>query len=173
MKKLFTLFLISILFSSCGVTIDSVVDHSLFKKPYENSLIVIPYEKYSTKNFSRELQDNLKYEFKENNMKVDFILFEAKDESLSLNQDDYIEKQINRAIVEGEKDILFIFKPTNLDYVNGGLQSATYKLVGIDVKTKKEVWKAKFSSSSSFGPAMFAEKSAKTIFAKLKEDGVL
>lgn len=173
MKKQITLFLLTIVLTSCGVTINSVVDSYAIKEPYKNPLIVIPYEKYSTRNFSKKLKEKLEVEFSNANRDVEFLLIEQKSEELTLNQNDDVNTRIDNAIRADQKDIVFIFKPTNLSYYNGGLQSATYKLTGIDVMTKKEVWKAEFNSTSSFGPALFAEKSAQKIFEKLKVDKVL
>ena len=59
MKKVITLILISILLTSCGVSIKSVVDNSAIEQPYENPLVVIPYEKYSTKKFSDKLKEKI------------------------------------------------------------------------------------------------------------------
>ena len=172
MKKITFLFLITILFSSCGVSIKSVVDSSAIKEPYKNPLIVIPYE-YSTKNFSERLEEKLEEVFDENQQKIDIVLFERNKKELTLNEDNNLDQIISNSINKDNKDLLLIFRPTNLEYYNGGIQSATYELVGIDTKTKKEVWKASFNSSSSFGPALFAEKSAKKIYEKLKMDKVL
>lgn len=173
MKKLITFSLIIFLITSCGVSIKSVVDSSAINEPYKNPLIVIPYEKYSTRNFSDKLKEKLEIEFTNANKKVEFLLVEQGREKLALNQNDDVNSKINNAVLTDQKDIVLIFKPTNLSYYNGGLQSATYELTGIDAITKKEVWKATFNSNSSFGPALFAEKSAKTIFEKLKTDKVL
>ena len=173
MKKQITLFLITILLTSCGVSIKSVVDSSAIEKPYENTLIVIPYEKGSTRNFSNKLKEKIELEFKAEQKRVEVFIFEKESNGLTLNANSGIDRKINDAILNDQKDLLLVFKPTNLQYHNGGLQSATYELVGIDTKSKKEVWKATFNSSSSFGPAMFAEKSAKTIFEKLKTDKIL
>lgn len=172
MKKITTLFLITILFLSCGVSIKSVVDSSAIKVPYKNPLIVIPYE-YTTQNFSERLNEKLDEVFAENQEKIEIILYERNKKELTLNENDNIDQIISNSIKKDNKDLLLIFKPTNLEYYNGGIQSATYELVGIDTKTKKEVWKASFNSSSSFGPALFAEKSAKKIYEKLKTDKVL
>lgn len=173
MKKLISIFLIAVLLTSCGVSIKSVVDSSAINEPYKNPLIVIPYEKYSTSNFSEKLKEKLEIEFNNENKKFEFLLVEQKSKKLALNQNDNVNSEIDNAIRTDQKDIVLIFKPTNLSYYNGGLQSATYELTGIDVLTKKEVWKATFNSNSSFGPALFAEKSAKIIFEKLKADKIL
>jgi hypothetical protein len=173
MKKQITFFLITILLTSCGVSIKSVVDSSAIEKPYDNPLIVIPYEKGSTRNFTNQLKEKIEIEFDVAKKPVEIFIFEKQNNGLTLNANSGIDKKINDAIINDQKDLLLIFKPTNLQYYNGGLQSATYELVGIDTQTKKEVWKATFNSSSSFGPAMFAVKSAKTIFEKLKTDKVL
>ncbi len=173
MNKQITLFLTFILLAGCGVSIKSVVDKAAIKEPYVNPLIVIPYVKYNTKNFSEKLKEKLIVEFNNENRKVEFLLIEQRPEKLALNQSDYMNSRIDDAVQADQKDIVLVFKPTNLSYYNGGLQSATYELTGIDVATKKEVWKATFNSSSSFGPALFAEKSAKTIFQKLKTDKVI
>jgi hypothetical protein len=173
MKKLITLILTVILLTSCGVSIKSLVDSSAIKEPYKNPLIVIPYEKYSKENFSEKLMEKLEIEFYNENKKVEFLLVEQGSEELALNQNDDINSKIDNAIRNDPKDIVLIFKPTNLAYYNGALQSATYQLNGIEVFTKKEVWKATFNSNSSFGPALFAEKSAQKILEKLKSDKVL
>jgi hypothetical protein len=173
MIKKITLFLITILLTSCGVSIKSVVDNSLIDKPYNNPLIVIPYEKGSTRNFSNKLKENIEIEFQSEQKPVEIFIFEKTSTGLTLNANSGIDQKINNVIINDKKDLLLIFNPTNLQYYNGGLQSATYELVGIDTQTKKEVWKATFNSNSSFGPAMFAEKSAKIIFEKLKADKVL
>ena len=173
MKKLITLSLITILLTSCGVSIQSVVDSSTIKEPYKNILIVIPYEKYSTGNFSEKLKEKLEIEFNNENKKVEFLLVEINNEKLTLNQNDNVNSKIDNAVQADKKDIVLIFRPTNLSYHNGALLSASYELTGIDVLTKREVWKATFNSNSSLGPALFAEKSARTIFEKLKADKIL
>jgi hypothetical protein len=173
MTKQITLFLIIILFTGCGVSIKSVVDESATEKSYVNTLIVLPYEKGSTRNFMNKLKEKIELEFKAENKSVDVYIYEKKKNDLTLNANSVIEKEINDIILDFNKDLLLVFNPTNLKYYNGGLQSATYKITGIDIKTKKEIWKAEFNSNSSLGPALFAEKSAKTIFEKLKTDKVL
>lgn len=172
MRKIFALILLSIILTSCGVSIDSVVDKNL-NRVYYKPLIVIPYEPGATRNFSNKLKEKLEIILQEEGKKADFIIFPKENNTLELNQGDAINERIGRAIVNGDKDILLIFKPTHLQFMDGGLQSATYELVGIDVNTKKEIWKAKFNSSSSWGPALFAEKSAQVIFDKLREDRVM
>lgn len=174
MKKFLALVLIAVSFSSCGVSIQSVVDKSAMEEPYTNPYIVIPYEKFATRNFSKQLKKKIEGEFALEQKKVEVYIFENKaNDKLSLNHTDEAEEHIGNTIASDKKDLLLIFTPTNLQYHNGGLQSATYELTGIDTRTKKEVWKAKMVSSSSFGPAMFAEKSAKKIYLKLKTDKVL
>jgi hypothetical protein len=53
------------------------------------------------------------------------------------------------------------------------LQSASYQIIGIDLETKREVWKANFSSSGSFGPSTFAKSATQKIYQKLKDDKIL
>jgi len=171
-KKIIIIVIVGILLTSCGVTIKSVADKSI-TEPYQKPFIVIPYEKYSTKNFSKKLKEKIEIEFQNDNRSVNIYIFEKQNKGLSLNANNEVDKKINETILNGKIDLLLIFKPTHLQYTNGGLQSVTYELVGIDTKTKKEVWKAEFSSSGGFGPAMFAEKSAKIIYEKLKTDKIL
>lgn len=172
MKKIIAPILFGIFVSGCGVTINSVVDGSV-TEPYRNPLIVIPYAKYKTENFSDKLKQKIEAEFQNDQKEVEVLLVEKSGEGLALNSNEDMYRKINDAIAHDEKDLLLIFNPTNLYYYNGGLQTATYELVGIDTRTKKEVWKAKFSSGSSFGPAMFAEESAKKIYERLKADNIL
>lgn len=174
MKKLLAILLIAVSFSSCGVSIQSVVDNSATKEPYSNPYIVIPYEKFATHNFSKQLKKKIEGEFALEQKKIEVYIFEnTSNDQLTLNHTDGAEEHIGKTIASDQKDLLLIFTPTNLQYHNGGLQSATYELTGIDTKTKKEVWKARMVSSSSFGPAMFAEKSARKIYEKLKADKIL
>jgi len=172
MKKTIIIIFIGLLLTNCGVTIKSVADKSI-TEPFQKPFIVIPYEKYSTKNFSKKLKEKIEIEFQKDNKDVEIFIFEKQNKGLSLNANNDVDKRINSTIINNNIDLLLIFKPTHLQYTNGGLQSVTYELVGINTKTKKEVWKAEFSSTGSFGPSMFAEKSAKTIYEKLKVDKIL
>lgn len=172
MKKIIALLLI-ITLNSCGVSIKSVVDHNLIKEPYKNTLIVIPFEKSVTKNFVDNIKEEIEILFKQNNKKVEIILFDKTKKELQLNDNKEIEQQINASINTDNKDLLIIFKPSNLSFYNGALQSLTYEIVAIETISKKEVWKAEFNSNSSFGPALFSKKSAKTIYNKLLTDKIL
>jgi hypothetical protein len=172
MKK-YPLVLALFLVSSCGVQLKSVVDQSL-DTPYMNTLVVIPYENGITRNFSNVLKEKIAEKFAAANKKVEIILIEqARKNELKLNNSADVNAKINSAIARDNKDLILIFRPTRMQFYNGGLQSATYLITGTDIKSKKEVWKAEFTSSSSFGPAMFAEKAATTIYDKLKMDGVI
>ena len=99
MKKQITLFLITILLTSCGVSIKSVVDSSAIKKPYNNPLIVIPYEKGSTRNFSNKLKEKIEIEFSAANKPVEIFIFEKQSNGLTLNANSGIDKKINDAII--------------------------------------------------------------------------
>jgi len=169
-----TLLGLSILFlSACGVSLQSVVDSNLTQS-YKNPLLVIPYDNQKTFFFSANLKSHLEDVFSENNQKVQVILSEQPSPGeLTLNTNTSPQDEINIAISEDHKDLLIIFQPVKLEYVNGGLVSATYQLVSTDIKTKKEVWKANYSSSGSFGPSTFGRPSAQKIYQKLKGDGVL
>ena len=148
-----------------------MVDSNLEKK-YENPLLVIPYEN-QTLNFSNSLKRNLEEVFSINNQKVEVLLVKVGRGELTLNSNDATEVQINNSIVKDNKDLIIVFKPDQLQYYNGGLQSASYQLVGTDLQSKREVWKANFGSSGTFGPSTFAKASATKIYSQLKADGVL
>lgn len=171
MKNILTLLLIFFTLTSCGVTLHSVVDSSLTEK-YNNPLIVIPYEG-QTRSFSNNLKSNLEETFSSENQKVEVILYKISNTELTLNSQNASESSINSTIVNDQKDIIIVFKPVRLQYYNGGLQRAEYQLIGTDIETKKEVWKANFSSSGSFGPSTFAKAAASKIYTQLKADGVL
>src|SRR5690606_37847505 len=106
---------------SCGVSIKSVVDNSLIDKPYNNPLIVIPYEKGSTRNFSNKLKENIEIEFQSEQKPVEIFIFEKTSTGLTLNANSGIDQKINNVIINDKKDLLLIFNPTNLQYYNGGL----------------------------------------------------
>ena len=172
MKNLFYACCSVLFFVSCGVTIDSIVDNNLAKS-YNNPLMVIPYEKYQTGTFSANLKNNLEKTFSLNNRKIEVLLVASKEEELTLNAEDDISTKINQRINEDNKDIVILFKPTELQYYNGGLQKATYQIIAVDVMTEREVWKANFSSSGTFGPSTFAQASAEKIYQKLRMDNII
>ncbi len=173
MKKIFTLILLSIFLTSCGVSIESVVDRSV-KQPFNHPLVIMLYDKDNLDVFTYKLRRELSAYFKNDEKQVRFILHENGNDKLTLNdRNSNIDSKINEAIVEGKRDLLLIFKPTNLSYTNGGLIAVNYQIIGINTHTKKEVWKANFDVNSSFGPSSATEKVAKAIFNKLKEDQIL
>jgi hypothetical protein len=96
-----------------------------------------------------------------------------KPDELKLNSAADIDAKINAVIASDNKDLILIFSPTKMKFYNGGLQSATYLITGTDLETSKEVWKAEFTSTSSFGPSLFADKAATSIYDKLKADKVI
>jgi len=95
-----------------------------------------------------------------------------KDE-LKLNSNSEINDKINKAVREDEIDLVLFFKAKRLETYNGMNTSLTYIITGTDTKSHKEVWKAEFKSESSYGPSLYAKKSAKTIYEKLKADKIL
>lgn len=173
MKKSIILTFTAILLSSCGASIHSIVDHNAIIKPFENPLVVIPYENYKAFTFSNMLKNKVESKFQTEGQKVEILFLEQQNQSLSLNANDSFEDKINYAIIDDDKDIVIIFRPTNLRYLDGRLQSISYEIVGIETVTFKEVWKANLSSSSSLGPSLFADKCAELVYNKLKIDGVL
>jgi len=172
MRRLITLGFVIFVVSSCGVTLESVVQTGLTKK-YVNPLIVIPHDIYQAAYFAKNLKKNFEETFKLNNQKVEVLLITVSQDNLSLNSSDSNEILINDAISKDKKDLIIIFKPIKLQYNNGALQSASYQLIGVDIETRKEVWKANFNSSGYFGPSTFAKASAQKIFQKLKDDKIL
>lgn len=173
MNKYLLATLIVVSVSSCGIQIKSVVDKSVNTNAYSNPLIVIPYENGVTKNFASLLKQKIEEKFRTDNRKVEILLVEQSRNELKLNSTADINARINAAISSDNKDLILVFRPTKLQFYNGGLQSATYIITGTDLKSKKEVWKAEFTSGSSFGPSLFADKASTSIYEKLKTDGVI
>jgi hypothetical protein len=171
MRKIFTLAIAILILSGCGVTLQSVVQTEL-AKTYNNPLIIIPIE-YRTDYFANNLKRNFEEIFVMNNKKVEIFLIKISKEELALNSNDGNEIKINNAIAQDKKDLILVFKPVKLEYYSGSLQSASYQITGIDTDTKREVWKANFSSSGSFGPSTFAKTSVQKIFQKLRDDKIL
>jgi hypothetical protein len=165
--------LIVVAVSSCGVEIKSVVDRSATRNSYSNPLIVIPYENGVTRNFTDLMKQRIEEKFRADNRKVEILLVEQSRGELKLNSTADIDAKINAAISSDNKDLIVIFKPTQMQFYNGGLQSATYMITATDLNSRKEVWKAQFTSSSSVGPSLFAKKAATTIYEKLKLDKVI
>ncbi len=169
-NKFFFSFSILLLVYGCVPPIKSVVDNDALATPFINPLIVIPFENNVTKNFTDILAKRLQEVFLEDQRRVEVITFETSSNKLALNSTTDIKTKINERIAEDQKDVVFVFQPTKLTYQNGMLQTATYIITGTDLRTKKEVWKAEFTSSSSYGPSLFAQKVARTIFEKMKAD---
>lgn len=172
MKKYFLVLFTTLLVSGCGVEIKSVVDNSSGNAPYKNPLIVIAYND-DTKNFTNLLKQKIEDKFKVDKNRVEIITFARSKKELELNSSDDINDKINTAMMNDSKDLILFFNPTKLEFYNSGLQSATYVITGKDTKTRREVWKAEFTSSSSFGPSLFAEKAATKIYEKLKMDHII
>lgn len=172
MKKIITLLLLTSLLTSCGVTINSVAEDSV-THTYSNPLVVIPYEKYGPKNFSNQLKKKIEMHFREKESNVEVLVVQKPGNTLQLNSENEIDKMIQAAITNDQKDLLLLVQPTNLVYMNGTIQVADYQLSGLDTKTGNEVWKANFRSRSALGPSFFANKTAKVIYEQLKEDKVL
>lgn len=174
MKRIFILLLLTALFSSCGVSLNSVAEESESNRTYSNPLVVIPYEKYGPRNFSKKLKAKMEAQFQAEGRNVEIFVIELKnDNSLSLNQENEVDQKISNTINNKGKDLLLVVQPKNLIYNNGSLQVADYQLTGIDTFTGDEVWKATFRSRSYFGPAFFADKTARLIFEQLKTDKIL
>jgi hypothetical protein len=172
-RYLLTTLVIVVALSSCGVQIKSVVDKSVTANSYSNPLIVIPYESGVTGNFTDLMKRKIEEKFRADNRKVEVLLVEQNRNEIKLNATAEIDAKINAAISSDNKDLILIFKPTKMQFYNGGLQSATYLITGTDLKSRKEVWKAEFTSSSSVGPSLFADKAATTIYERLKQDRVI
>lgn len=172
MKKLLILYTIALILSSCGATIHTIVDANI-SQPYQNPLIVIPYQQSRTYNFTNTLKERIEFTFNTHDEKAEVLHLKQANETLTLNANDSFEDKINYAIIHDDKDLLILFKPKNLHFVDGILRTVIYEIVGIDTQTNKEVWKANLNSSSSVGPSLFANKCAQLIYSKLKYDGIL
>lgn len=172
MKKTILFGLIILLLSGCGISLQTVVEPNL-TKTYDNLLLVIPYE-HNTLDFAEKFELTIEELFSTSNQKIEVLLFEqSSDTDLSLNSPADIEIKINNMITKDAKDLIIVFKPVSLEYLNDGLQSASYQLVGTDIETDREIWKANLSSSCAFGPVKVAKRSAREVYQKLKDDNIL
>ncbi|MEQ8470641.1 MAG: hypothetical protein RIC35_05625 [Marinoscillum sp.] len=142
------------------------------QKQYNNPLIVIPFDSRTSK-IATNLKSELEKVFSANNHKVSVLTLRVEDSKLELNSTTENESRLAEEIAQGHNDIVIFFRPNEIYYVNGGLQTATYILVGTDVSSKKEVWKANYKAQGGFGPASLAKKSANIIFNKLQSDNIL
>lgn len=164
------LFLCIAILGGC-VSIDSVANRNLHKK-FSNPLIVIPFE-YRTRKIARNLKDELEEVFADNKMNVKVLTLQTEASKLELNSSSKDQETLNDEVYKNSRDLVIFFKPNEIYYVNGGMQTATYILIATDVSTGKEVWKANYKAQGGFGPASLARKSAKLIFQKLKADHIL
>lgn len=169
-KYLIAVFACSVM--GCGVKIQSVVDRSL-TAPYSNPLVLILYDVEEARNFSSLLKDKIGEVFKANNQIVQVSLVEQNSSQLKLNSVDEVDRKVSAAVALDNKDLVLILRPTRISMGDFGPVSSTYVISGTDLKSKREVWKAEFTTTSSFGPSLFAEKTALSIYKKLKSDRIL
>jgi hypothetical protein len=173
---LFSLLFLSILrlFTNCGSTINTVVDHNILKQPYKSSLIVILYDPGVTKHFSEKVQERLEVNIQEDGKKSEFIMVKKNErKELSLNDRDTVAEKIETSVRKNDVGVVVIFKPTHYTFQNGSIAEVTYEITALDVSTKKEVWKAEVKSAGYFGVNGSAGKTADLIYGRLCGDGVI
>lgn len=173
MKKIILLLFVLIYFSSCGVSVYSVVNDDVKSTHYNKPLILIPYQKGQNRSFSKNLEEKLYSKFNEENQQVDIIIFEREKQELSLNSENEVNDEIIKTIDEKNIDLILVFNLTEIYYMNGTPSSQTYEIVAHDVKTKVEVWNAKFKAWGVYGPSAKTDKSARVLYDKLKSDKIL
>ncbi len=170
-KKVFYLFLVAIM-SSCSISIKSIVDSKAKKEIYTNPLIVIPYEKNTTEKFNSKLKKEIETLFTGDKINVETFICETTRGELKLNDTSENDEKINSIIKNEGKDLLIIFKPRSLNFMNGSIVNANYEVVAIDVSRNMEVWKSEFDYAAFFGSQTFVATLAKKIYSKLKTDKI-
>jgi hypothetical protein len=173
---LFSLLFLCILglFTNCGSTIKTVVDHNQLKQPYKSSLIVILYDPGVTKHFSEKMKERLEVNIQEDGKKSQFIMVKKNEQKeLSLNDRDTVAERIGTAVQKNDIGVVVIFKPIHYTFQNGNIEEVTYQVTAVDVSTKKEVWKAEVKSAGYFGVSGSAGKAADLIYGTLCGDGVI
>ncbi|WP_346883141.1 hypothetical protein [uncultured Algibacter sp.] len=171
MRKTITLFIIVLSCFSCKTSMESYASNAIKDGLYKNTLIVIPYT-IGSKKYSKKLKQKLLKQYENHSNKVDFLLFEKEDYKLFLYTNSEIDKKIQKIITDDKKDFLIIFKSTDVNYTYQGLRSVHYEVSGIDVASKKEIWKAKLHAKSGLGPETLVKKTARIIYQKLEYDRI-
>jgi hypothetical protein len=166
-------FLIFALFTNCSSTINTVVDRNELKQPFKNALMVILYNPEITKNFCEKLKERFEVFLQQDSKKADFILVKIHKKELALNETDSTGIKVDQSIQNNNNDVVIIFKPTHYTFGNNGLGEISYLITAIDVKTKKEVWKATLTSTSSFGMNGVTDKTATLVYGRLVGEGVI
>jgi hypothetical protein len=166
-------FLVFTLFTNCSNSIKTIVDRNELKQPFKNPLMVILYNPEITKNFCVKLKERFEVYLQQDSKKADFILVKIHKKELALNETDSTNIKIDQSIQNNNTDVVIIFKPTHYTFDNGGLGEISYLITAIDVKSKKEVWKATLTSTSSFGMNGVTEKTATLVYGRLVGEAVI
>jgi len=171
MKKItYLIFLVLILFS-CSTSIKSITDTSVIMNQYTKPIVTITLDDNSSNYFTVKLIQDLEVEFDKKQIDSEFLIFKKSSDQLTLNKKSIVEEKITNSILKNNNDLLLVFRPTSYQSIDGSINSAKMELVGIDTKTKKEVWKAILNSEGFFG--LSAKAAAKKLFEKLRADRVL
>ncbi len=161
------------LFASCSSSINTVVDRNELKQPYKTPLMVILYNPSISKSFCEKLKEKFELYLQQDAKKANFILVRIQKKELALNEEDSTGIKVDQSIQNNDNDVVIIFKPTHYTFENGGLGEISYLITAIDVKTKKEVWKATLTSKSSFGMNGVTDKTATLVYGRLVGEGVI
>lgn len=174
MKTPVPVFLLLLLLASagCSIKLKSVVDPKL-ASPYQNPLIVIPYDKGTTDYLSKEFKEAFEILLRTQKRVGKVTRIDRKKEELALNQMSANEATILEIVGREKNDLLLILNTTKIYHSNYSVSSASFEMVGIDTKTQLEVWKASISSTGSLTYTIIANKVSQKILSKLLEDKVL
>lgn len=156
---------------SCGVKMESIVDENLTKR-YQKPLLVIPYQQ-DLSGFVAKLKRKIEGTFAQSNQEVKVLGFLQAERGLALNEESKADRMISEAVAVNKNDLVIIFQPGKFEFSNGALQVAAYQLVGMDVQSKKEVWKANFKVTGTFGAGTMAKTAAEKIYLQMKKDRII
>ena len=161
------------IFAGCSSSIKTVVDRNELKQPFKKPIFVILYSPDVARKFCDGLKGRFESFLQQDAKKADFIIVRIQKKELSLNEKDSANFKVNQAIQNNDNDVAIIFRPTHYTYENGALGEISFTITAINVNTKKEVWKATLTSSSSFGMGGVTDKTASLVYGRLVGEGVI
>ena len=165
----------SFLFSSCSVTLNSVVSKD-YNAENKNILILISYDGYTEKLVSTFEQEFMRQAINSKN-KIDFYIVPPRrvSNSLELNEQTGTAEVIQAKIAEVNADIVISIVSEHRAILNGSLSYVRYLATGRETVENTEVWKSRIevNINSPLGRSSAAKRMATEFYNRLISDRII
>ncbi len=164
MRKILLLLFIAFQLQSClKPSLYSVVDNTLFFKPYLDPQFYILFSGKKEQKIANKIKEDLAESFQAVNLYPFVQLID-----LDKTNEDQIKSMMTKALHDKTADVFFTFKLTHITLYEGNVTDFNYSVTAFDYKINKEIWKAKVYSPWGSGKEMSVQ-----FVNKLKNEKVL